>query len=89
MYEALVFFFYCSPPIPTQLTFSSHFTQAEVWDLDILKSNHSTWPVDATDLKEGFITIKGHTAVSNFKCMVLHLVLPTVLFTTTAVLNGC
>uniref|UniRef100_A0A8C2JN19 Enhancer of mRNA-decapping protein 4 n=1 Tax=Cyprinus carpio TaxID=7962 RepID=A0A8C2JN19_CYPCA len=41
-----------------------HEDRAEVWDLDILRSNNSSWPVDATDLKEGFITIRGHTAVS-------------------------
>uniref|UniRef100_A0A672M9J9 Enhancer of mRNA-decapping protein 4 n=1 Tax=Sinocyclocheilus grahami TaxID=75366 RepID=A0A672M9J9_SINGR len=39
-----------------------HEDRAEVWDLDILRSNNSSWPVDATDLKEGFITIRGHTA---------------------------
>lgn len=39
-----------------------HEDRAEVWDLDILRSNNSSWPVDATDLKEGFITIKGHAA---------------------------
>ncbi|KTG43020.1 hypothetical protein cypCar_00004960 [Cyprinus carpio] len=39
-----------------------HEDRAEVWDLDILRSNNSLWPVDATDLKEGFITIRGHTA---------------------------
>lgn len=39
--------------------------QAEVWDLEILRSNNSTWPVDATDLKDGVITIKGHTDVGH------------------------
>uniref|UniRef100_A0A672SFE0 Enhancer of mRNA-decapping protein 4 n=1 Tax=Sinocyclocheilus grahami TaxID=75366 RepID=A0A672SFE0_SINGR len=39
-----------------------HEDRAEVWDLDILRSNNSSWPVDATELKEGFITIRGHTA---------------------------
>ncbi|KAI7802563.1 enhancer of mRNA-decapping protein 4 [Triplophysa rosa] len=39
-----------------------HEDRAEVWDLDILRSNNSLWPVDATDLKEGFITIRGHAA---------------------------
>uniref|UniRef100_A0AAR2KY38 Enhancer of mRNA-decapping protein 4 n=1 Tax=Pygocentrus nattereri TaxID=42514 RepID=A0AAR2KY38_PYGNA len=39
-----------------------HEDRAEVWDLDILRSSNSSWPVDATELKEGFITIKGHTA---------------------------
>uniref|UniRef100_A0A8C7F2S7 Enhancer of mRNA-decapping protein 4 n=1 Tax=Oncorhynchus kisutch TaxID=8019 RepID=A0A8C7F2S7_ONCKI len=40
-----------------------HEDRAEVWDLEILRSNNSTWPVDATDLKDGVITIKGHTEV--------------------------
>ncbi|XP_012687843.2 enhancer of mRNA-decapping protein 4 isoform X2 [Clupea harengus] len=51
-----------SPEESCQTLALLHEDRAEVWDLDILKSNHSTWPVDATDLKEGFITIKGHTA---------------------------
>uniref|UniRef100_A0A6Q2WSV4 Enhancer of mRNA-decapping protein 4 n=1 Tax=Esox lucius TaxID=8010 RepID=A0A6Q2WSV4_ESOLU len=38
-----------------------HEDRVEVWDLENLRSNNSTWPVDATDLKEGVITIKGHT----------------------------
>uniref|UniRef100_A0A8C8G0T3 Enhancer of mRNA-decapping protein 4 n=1 Tax=Oncorhynchus tshawytscha TaxID=74940 RepID=A0A8C8G0T3_ONCTS len=38
-----------------------HEDRAEVWDLEILRSNNDTWPVDATDLKDGVITIKGHT----------------------------
>ncbi|KAJ8339716.1 hypothetical protein SKAU_G00343490 [Synaphobranchus kaupii] len=33
-----------------------------VWDLDILRSNSSTWPVDATDVKDGFISVRGHSA---------------------------
>uniref|UniRef100_A0A8B9LNV3 Enhancer of mRNA-decapping protein 4 n=1 Tax=Astyanax mexicanus TaxID=7994 RepID=A0A8B9LNV3_ASTMX len=41
-----------------------HEDRAEVWDLDILRSSNSIWPVDATELKEGFITIKGHTRIS-------------------------
>ncbi|XP_076848019.1 enhancer of mRNA-decapping protein 4 isoform X3 [Brachyhypopomus gauderio] len=39
-----------------------HEDRAEVWDLDILRSSNHTWPMDATELKEGFITIRGHTA---------------------------
>ncbi|TRY86657.1 hypothetical protein DNTS_005009 [Danionella cerebrum] len=39
-----------------------HEDRAEVWDLDILRSNNTSWPVDATELKEGFITIRGHAA---------------------------
>ncbi|XP_064193513.1 enhancer of mRNA-decapping protein 4 isoform X2 [Anguilla rostrata] len=39
-----------------------HEDRAEVWDLDILRANSSTWPVDATDLTDGFITVRGHSA---------------------------
>lgn len=35
--------------------------QAEVWDLDMLRSNHSTWPVDVSQIKQGFIVVKGHS----------------------------
>uniref|UniRef100_A0A3Q4BVN6 Enhancer of mRNA-decapping protein 4 n=1 Tax=Mola mola TaxID=94237 RepID=A0A3Q4BVN6_MOLML len=38
-----------------------HEDRAEVWDLEVLRANNSSWPVDATDLKEGLITVKGHT----------------------------
>ncbi|XP_068169630.1 enhancer of mRNA-decapping protein 4 isoform X2 [Antennarius striatus] len=38
-----------------------HEDKAEVWDLEVLRSNNSSWPVDATDIKEGLITVKGHT----------------------------
>lgn len=38
--------------------------QAEVWDLDLLRSNHSTWPVDVSQIKQGFIVVKGHSTVS-------------------------
>ncbi|XP_038563154.1 enhancer of mRNA-decapping protein 4 isoform X1 [Micropterus salmoides] len=38
-----------------------HEDRAEVWDLEVLRANNSSWPIDATDLKEGLITIKGHT----------------------------
>lgn len=38
-----------------------HEDRAEVWDLEVLRANNSSWPVDATDVKEGLITIKGHT----------------------------
>ena len=48
--------------------------QAEVWDLEILRSNNGTWPVDATDLKDGVITIKGHTDVGHFKYFSNHMV---------------
>uniref|UniRef100_A0A667WLK4 Enhancer of mRNA-decapping protein 4 n=1 Tax=Myripristis murdjan TaxID=586833 RepID=A0A667WLK4_9TELE len=38
-----------------------HEDRAEVWDLEVLRANNSSWPVDATDLKEGVITVRGHT----------------------------
>lgn len=37
--------------------------QAEVWDLDIIRANHSSWPVEVTNIKEGFIVVKGHSTV--------------------------
>ncbi|KPP66397.1 enhancer of mRNA-decapping protein 4-like [Scleropages formosus] len=37
-----------------------HEDRAEVWDLDIIRSNHRCWPVAANDVTEGFITVKGH-----------------------------
>ncbi|XP_048461647.1 enhancer of mRNA-decapping protein 4 isoform X2 [Rhincodon typus] len=39
-----------------------HEDRAEVWDLDILRNSNSVWPIEATDVKEGFIIVKGHTA---------------------------
>ncbi|GCC27035.1 hypothetical protein chiPu_0005456, partial [Chiloscyllium punctatum] len=39
-----------------------HEDRAEVWDLDILRNSNSVWPIEATDIKEGFIIVKGHTA---------------------------
>ncbi|XP_047202549.1 enhancer of mRNA-decapping protein 4 isoform X1 [Girardinichthys multiradiatus] len=38
-----------------------HEDRAEVWDLEVLRANNSSWPVDATELKDGLITVKGHT----------------------------
>ena len=38
--------------------------QAEVWNLDMLRSSHSTWPVDVSQIKQGFIMVKGHSTVS-------------------------
>lgn len=38
--------------------------QAEVWDLDMLRSSHNTWPVDVSQIKQGFIVVKGHSTVS-------------------------
>ncbi|XP_068588037.1 enhancer of mRNA-decapping protein 4 [Cebidichthys violaceus] len=38
-----------------------HEDLAEVWDLEVLRANHSSWPVDDSEVKEGLITVKGHT----------------------------
>uniref|UniRef100_A0A2I2YC94 Enhancer of mRNA-decapping protein 4 n=1 Tax=Gorilla gorilla gorilla TaxID=9595 RepID=A0A2I2YC94_GORGO len=38
-----------------------HEDRAEVWDLDMLRSRHSTWPVDVSQIKQGFIVVKGHS----------------------------
>ncbi|KAL4613659.1 enhancer of mRNA-decapping protein 4-like [Arapaima gigas] len=38
-----------------------HEDRAEVWDLDIIRSNHRSWPVAASDVTEGFITVRGHS----------------------------
>ncbi|XP_041852638.1 enhancer of mRNA-decapping protein 4 isoform X3 [Melanotaenia boesemani] len=38
-----------------------HEDRAEVWDLEILRASNSSWPVDATELKDGLIAVKGHT----------------------------
>uniref|UniRef100_A0A4W3JUT6 Enhancer of mRNA-decapping protein 4 n=1 Tax=Callorhinchus milii TaxID=7868 RepID=A0A4W3JUT6_CALMI len=41
-----------------------HEDRAEVWDLDIIRNSSSVWPIEATDIKEGFIIVKGHTRIS-------------------------
>nr|XP_061813020.1 enhancer of mRNA-decapping protein 4-like [Nerophis lumbriciformis] len=38
-----------------------HEDRAEVWDLEVLRASNSSWPINATDLKEGLITVKGYT----------------------------
>ncbi|XP_054025893.1 enhancer of mRNA-decapping protein 4 [Dryobates pubescens] len=38
-----------------------HEDRAEVWDLDILRTNNSSWPVEVPSIKEGFIVVKGHS----------------------------
>uniref|UniRef100_A0A674ILV8 Enhancer of mRNA-decapping protein 4 n=1 Tax=Terrapene triunguis TaxID=2587831 RepID=A0A674ILV8_9SAUR len=38
-----------------------HEDRAEVWDLDIIRANNSSWPVEVTNIKEGFIVVKGHS----------------------------
>ncbi|XP_072242786.1 enhancer of mRNA-decapping protein 4 isoform X1 [Leuresthes tenuis] len=38
-----------------------HEDRAEVLEFEFLRANISSWPVDATELKEGLITVKGHT----------------------------
>lgn len=30
----------------------------------MLRSSHSTWPVDVSQIKQGFIVVKGHSTVS-------------------------
>lgn len=30
----------------------------------MLRSNHSTWPVRVSQIKQGFIVVKGHSTVS-------------------------
>ncbi|XP_038146882.1 enhancer of mRNA-decapping protein 4 isoform X2 [Cyprinodon tularosa] len=37
-----------------------HEDRAEVWDLEVLRANNSSWPVDAAELRDGLITVKGH-----------------------------
>ncbi|XP_028264072.1 enhancer of mRNA-decapping protein 4 isoform X2 [Parambassis ranga] len=46
---------------PSQTLALLHEDRAEVWDLEVLRANNTSWPVDATELKEGLITVKGHT----------------------------
>ncbi|NWI85344.1 EDC4 protein, partial [Pitta sordida] len=38
-----------------------HEDRAEVWDLGIIRTNNSSWPVEVPDIKEGFIVVKGHS----------------------------
>ncbi|XP_068117872.1 enhancer of mRNA-decapping protein 4 isoform X2 [Hyperolius riggenbachi] len=38
-----------------------HEDRAEVWDLEIVRANHSSWPTDISDIKEGFIIVRGHS----------------------------
>ncbi|NWS00394.1 EDC4 protein, partial [Motacilla alba] len=38
-----------------------HEDRAEVWDLDMIRTNNSSWPVEVPDIKEGFIVVKGHS----------------------------
>ncbi|XP_069821989.1 enhancer of mRNA-decapping protein 4 isoform X2 [Dendropsophus ebraccatus] len=38
-----------------------HEEMAEVWDLDIIRANYSSWPTLISDLKEGFISVTGHS----------------------------
>lgn len=38
-----------------------HEDRAEVWDLDIIRMNNSSWPVEVPNIKEGFIVVKGHS----------------------------
>ncbi|XP_075621319.1 enhancer of mRNA-decapping protein 4 isoform X2 [Balearica regulorum gibbericeps] len=38
-----------------------HEDRAEVWDLDIIRTNNNSWPVEVPSIKEGFIVVKGHS----------------------------
>ncbi|XP_062477153.1 enhancer of mRNA-decapping protein 4 [Pezoporus occidentalis] len=38
-----------------------HEDRAEVWDLDIIRTSNSSWPVEVPNIKEGFIVVKGHS----------------------------
>ncbi|XP_040264917.1 enhancer of mRNA-decapping protein 4 isoform X2 [Bufo bufo] len=38
-----------------------HEDMAEIWDLDIIRANHSSWPTLISDIKEGFISVTGHS----------------------------
>nr|XP_009931931.1 PREDICTED: enhancer of mRNA-decapping protein 4 [Opisthocomus hoazin] len=38
-----------------------HEDRAEVWDLDIIRTNNSSWLVEVPNIKEGFIVVKGHS----------------------------
>uniref|UniRef100_A0A8C3KZG4 Enhancer of mRNA-decapping protein 4 n=1 Tax=Chrysolophus pictus TaxID=9089 RepID=A0A8C3KZG4_CHRPC len=38
-----------------------HEDRADVWDLDIIRSNNRSWPVEVPNIKEGFIVVKGHS----------------------------
>ncbi|XP_072279188.1 enhancer of mRNA-decapping protein 4 [Pyxicephalus adspersus] len=38
-----------------------HEDRAEVWDLEIVQTNHTSCPTDVSDIKEGFIVVKGHS----------------------------
>uniref|UniRef100_A0A3B5LD58 Enhancer of mRNA-decapping protein 4 n=1 Tax=Xiphophorus couchianus TaxID=32473 RepID=A0A3B5LD58_9TELE len=38
-----------------------HEDGAEVWDLEVLRANNSSWPVDVSEIKDGLIIVKGHT----------------------------
>ncbi|KAF3854408.1 hypothetical protein F7725_022463 [Dissostichus mawsoni] len=46
---------------PSQTLALLHEDLAEVWDLEVLRATYSSWPVDAADVKDGLITVKGHT----------------------------
>lgn len=50
-----------SPEDGSQTLALLHEDRTEVWDLEVLRANNSSWPVKDTDLKDGLITVKGHT----------------------------
>ncbi|KAM4723054.1 enhancer of mRNA-decapping protein 4-like [Rhinophrynus dorsalis] len=45
----------------SQIVALLHEDKAEVWDLEIVRANHNKWPTDVTDIKEGFIVVRGHS----------------------------
>ncbi|XP_053571881.1 enhancer of mRNA-decapping protein 4 [Bombina bombina] len=50
-----------SPEDASQTLALLHEDRAEVWDLEIVRANHSSWPAEVNDVKDGFIVVKGHT----------------------------
>ncbi|KAM8945585.1 enhancer of mRNA-decapping protein 4 [Pelodytes ibericus] len=50
-----------SPEDAIQTIALLHEDRAEVWDLEIVRASHSTWPTEITDIKDGFIIVKGHS----------------------------
>ncbi|KAM6946368.1 enhancer of mRNA-decapping protein 4 [Aplochiton taeniatus] len=50
-----------SPEDASQTLALLHEDRAEVWDVEVLRATYTSWPVDVSELKDGLITIKGHT----------------------------
>uniref|UniRef100_A0A672V7N8 Enhancer of mRNA-decapping protein 4 n=1 Tax=Strigops habroptila TaxID=2489341 RepID=A0A672V7N8_STRHB len=45
----------------SQMLVLLHEDRAEVWDLDVIRTSNSSWPVEVPNIKEGFIVVKGHS----------------------------